>query len=468
MTTEENDRPTRIRSGITLNLITNSDAFRTPKKVGHPQIALTFTNQVLGRSKLFRDRKVADEKATLYPHVDIHLVVRVGDFSRKFDDYLEEAITDDDKTRSARDALRAAETELQAVDIACQEHFAKVPGFAERLTKFDAAKREIKRLVDRRNQKRFLTYDQKKLLRESEEKTDRLDRELMDLRAANPAPVDLPRRDALRKAVRAAQADLEDTHHELRKEKYAKKMLRSFLGERGIPNLPEKVFDAIAKGDIVLYELELSDPPVPTDRRGVPMCTRERKGVRTNPEDGATVQTWTEMAPCSQELSIPWSHVLKAMEPANLNQAYMPGSRRSRKKHFVYAPIDRTEAVSLEDPARYVDSIVIGALPVHDKEGDEPGWAVIIRKKQWVEVVRNIDVFRASGLLEQLLTFWPDASHNKLASQTVEETDDDEGEAEAATPTVAGSAPVPAAAPVTETRPATDEPVTPSAVTGAN
>lgn len=440
----------RNRSALTLSLITNGELLRKGGSgllVGHPQLALTFTNQTQGKSRLFGARNMKDKRPSEYLKVDTHLVIHVGEYSRKFDDFLDGVIAKDKKMVKAHERLTATESELKDMRAACERHFAEVPGFTELQANLDAAKRGVEELAALRR-KRSLTRFENKYLREHHEKIDQLKQELNALRAANPAPVDQRRMDALREREEGARMDVEEVYDELY-ERMRKDKLGDFLKKNGVANLDGKMYDAIARGDAVLYALEINHPAWPaieTDRCGMPYCMKLQEVHRDEKDEQGNdvidrINVLDE-APCDQTLSIPWDYVFTGMGSDWMNKPYLPGARG--QKHFVqtmYTPDQSEEEEKEKDHYKNIDNVVIGRLPDHTEGKRKPGWAVIIRKKQWIEILRSLDIFRSSGLIEQFLKFCPDPNppSRKSSSQAVEKAGEDKPERKADQPLAEGT-----------------------------
>lgn len=401
-------------SGFTLNLTTSSALLKTDKRVGCPQLALTFTNQVIGRTRLFMHRNVKGDAVPRFPQVDTHLVARVGEYSRKFEEFLKVDVEGDPDLAKAVEAHETAIDKARDVERLCREHFEKIEGFKELEGAIDAQEKKVRRL-QKSNRRGNLDAD----VREADEALRELYRERTELKAANPAPVTQQETTRLRNAEERSKGAVEDAWQRLlHGSKHRKHVLGKYLGQKRVKltKLPENLMHAIAEHAVELYELETDAVPLPTDARGIPGA---RLGVVTKEDDKVV---YSEMScACDREVSMPWRHVLTALKPAHLNQLYRPGNR---ERLFVYAQLDADKPLT-DDPVKSVDTLVIGAFP---RGKHDVGWALILRNREWIQVIRNIDVIRTSGILEQLLPFWPDESHEKLSTEAPPTAEDEDRE----------------------------------------
>lgn len=430
----------RNRSSLTLSLITNGERLRkgdkVPSNVGHTQLRLHFTNQEQGRSKLISDRNTPDDKAETYPQVDTHLLVRVGEGSRKFGQYLDTAIGMTEQMAAARAELADIRGELKAIR-------AKMPGYAELLRKYRDAEEETKKLereVGMKSRKNKRSREQeldllrfKELLGFKRSERDGLDSQLDAILDANPA--DKARLAALLKDDEKKLSEISAIYIALQDdEEFVKDTLKRYLADERLGNLPEhkdakQVFDLILNHQITLYSLELSGK-CQTDRLGVPLAEKVRRSA-----DGAPS---TEVFPCDKELSIPWDYVFTGMTTL-ANNLYRPGEQGAQK-HFVFANPAEAPARK-EDSLANVDSVVVGCMPTYTKDRRVRGWAVIIRKRQWAEIMRNLDKYRLSGIIEQFLKFCPDPNppSQKPSSQAVGKTEEDKPERKVDQPSAEGT-----------------------------
>lgn len=395
----------RNRSCLTLSLITNPERLlgkgkKVRSELGHTQLRLHFTNQERDDCRLIRDRNAPkDATVATYRQVDTHLLIRVGEGSRKLGQYMDVEIGKNDHMVAARKGLAVIREELEAVR-------AKIPGYSELLREYRKMESDIEKL-DHKLEKQFSERGFKdrrdlELRRMKREKRDGFDNQLAGLLEANPA--DKARLETLLKDREQKLAEIEAIDNALRQdEEFAKEVLKRYLADEKLGNLPEhedkdakKVFNFILKGQIVLYALELSGK-CQTDRLGVPLAEKVEHAA-----DGAP---GTELVPCDRELSIPWDYVFTGMT-THMNNLYRPGERGAQK-HFVFA--NPTEAQSQkEDDLAKVDSVMVGCMPSHAKDERGYGWAVIIRKRQWAEVMKNLDFYRTSGIIKLFLECCPD------------------------------------------------------------
>lgn len=409
-------KPVYAVSGFTLNLTTNSKLLKTNARVGYPQLALTFTNKVIKRTPLFMHRNAAGD-VPRFPLVETFLVAKVGEYSRKFEGYLQADVEKDPDLAKAVRAHEAAIDKLRDVERLCHEHFEAIEGCKELGAKIDAQEKRLRRWRES-NPKGNLDED----IREADTALREMYKERIELMKANPAPVDQSEMVRLRNAEERAKEAVEATwNYLLHGTKNRGRVLQEYLGLQHVKltQLPDPLKNAVASGSMELYEIEPDNAPIPTDLRGIPSA-RLPGSKRT--------------CVCDREVAMPWRHVMTALKSANLNRLYPSGGR---ERFFVYAQIDASRPPSA-DTAKTVDTIVIGTF----RQGkNDVGWALILQNKQWAQVIRNIDVVRGSGILEQLLPFWPDESHEKLSTEARPTTEDEDREESAEANDASGQEP---------------------------
>ena len=104
-----------------------------------------------------------------------------------------------------------------------------------------------------------------------------------------------------------------------------------------------------------------------------------------------------------------------------LNNLYEPGEQGAQK-HFVFANPAETQTRK-DDPLANVDSVMVGCFPTFPKDKRVMrGWAVIIRKRQLTEVMRNLDAYRASGIIEWFLNHCPDPDQSSREPKAREDS----------------------------------------------
>lgn len=415
MTTQRTGKPAAARAGFIMSLVTNPAFFpdsrgKIPSCVGHPQLALHFTNRQVEPERLFRDRENLDGQK--YPMVDVHLIIRVGRFSRKFDRWQENAVSLSSEVSKAQVGLLQAAERIKQLEAERTAHFSGLAGYADLLAACEAAERRVAELGEEREEKGYFNTKEKELLDLRREQAAGLGARRMALEKTNPwsKEEELAK---LREQSHRLNSEIKRLRRESRSERNQREFLNAYLQENGIPHLPDRLFKLMLKRKIVLYALEPGNPPPATDRRGIPLAKRTVENLTAEGGTAAAVS----YAPCDMELSIPWTDVFAGMQVNCADKLFVPGG--GEKKFFVYAvraPEDPDKANQTKHWDR-LGTVVVGCFPTDD----ERGWAVILCRRHWLEVSKNLDLIRSQPIITYLLPFWPDASQQKLVSTPANE-----------------------------------------------